>query len=132
MARQFWFRPMSAEAQSNGGWSDAFNRLFSDLGLRFNVADRIAAQAAFELIPTPGATLTPMPVLPAFPLSPTSDSRVSFGLAAGQPGAAVAVMGGAPQGSFGRGGASGPAPLGYAILYSDDLSPGLIIDLASR
>jgi len=156
MARQFWFRSMNEEALAARGWSDLFNRVFSDLGLRFSVADRpvasvsrpvpspapaeiadsIAAEAAagFELIPTPGATPTPTPALPTFPLAPASDSLASFGPVAGQPGAAVAVMGGPPGGSLGRDGpgAFGSAALGYLVLYSDDLSPGLIVDLSNR
>ena len=151
MARQFWFRPMNAEALAARGWSDLFNRVFSDLGLRSDgpvasvsrpvpspapaeIADRMASAAGFELIPTPGATPAPAPVLPAFPLAPASDSLASFGLVAGQPGAGVAVMGGPPEGSLGRG--SGPGAfggaLGYVVLYSDDLSPGLIVDLSNR
>jgi hypothetical protein len=146
MARQFWFRPMNEEAQAARGWSDLFNRIFSDLGPRFSVgggsvpsgsrpvsaeiADLIPAAAGFELTPTPGATPTPAPVLPAFPLAPASDPLTSFGPVAGQPGAAVAVMGGPPGGSLGNGG--GPGALGYVVLFSDDLSPGLIVDLSNR
>jgi hypothetical protein len=132
MARQFWFRSMNEEAQAARGWSDLFNRVFSDLGLRFSVddgsvppgsrpapaeiADRMASAAGFELIPAPGVSLA------------------SFGPGAGQPGAAVAVMGGPLDGSLGRDGpgAFGSAALGYVVLYSEDLSPGLIVDLSNR
>lgn len=145
---------MNEEAQAARGWSDLFNRVFSDLGLRSSVAagpvasalrpvpspapaeiaDRSAAAAGFELIPISGATPAPLPVLPAFPLAPASDSFASFGPTADQPGAGVAVMGGPPDGSLGRDGpgALGSGRAGYVVLYSDDLSPGLIVDLSNR
>lgn len=146
---------MNEEAQAARGWSDLFNRVFSDLGLRFTaadgpapsvsrpaptpapaeIADRIPAAAGFELTPTAGATPAPVPVLPAFLLVPAGDALAVFGPAADQPGAAVAIMGGPLEGSLGRDGgpgAFGSGALGYLVLYSDDLSPGLIVDLSNR
>ena len=129
MARQFWFRPMNEEALAARGWSDLFNRVFSDLGLRFSAADGpvasvlrpVPSPAPAEIadrIPAAGATPAPVPVLPAFLLVPAGDALAVFGPAADQPGAGVAVRGGPPGGSLGRDGpgAFGSAALGYVVL----------------
>ena len=138
---------MNEEAQAERGWSDLFNRVFNDLGLRFSVADGLSlvvsrstpseisdrnpASAGFDLIPTGGVALGP--VLAGLSIIPAGDLLAAIGAAAGQPGTGEAASAGPAQASLSRGPGSGnfaPGSLGLVMLSPDDGGPGLILDLA--
>ena len=134
MVRQFRFRQLNEEGQTPRGWSDLFNPVFGEGRARSaaalgaappSTASLIAESVAFDVVPAVAGQATRLGVFASFP----ADALV------GQAAGGVAIMPGPIQDGIGRDGGPGAfaaGSLGYQILYSEDLSPGLIIDLAKR
>jgi Ca2+-binding RTX toxin-like protein len=86
--------------------------------------------APFDFLAGADASAASAQTAVPLPLAPGGNSLGIFGLVEGQPGGGVAVMAGPLQN--GAAGAFASRAPGYQILYSDDLSPGLVVDLSNR